>query len=96
MSGKETDFPARRPAPKPQVLPIVQLDGTAYYIDLDHRLFKPVMTPKAYIDFDSVAGLRLCQESGVMTCLQCGMSVIVALQTIDNGLRCGRCGKAVG
>jgi len=67
------------------VLPIVRVNGTGYYVDLEHRLFRDTMNPSRYIDFDSAAGRHLSRQAGVVTCLRCGASVIVS-SVMENGL----------
>ena len=74
------------------VLPIARVNGTGYYVDLGHRLFRDTMNPLRYIDFDSAEGRQLCRQAGVVTCLRCGTSVIVSRLMTGNGLRCVRCG----
>ncbi len=75
-----------------RVLPVVQINGTGYYVDLGQRLFRDTMKPSRYIDFDSAEGRRLCRQAGVVRCLSCGASVIVSTEMIVYELRCTRCG----
>ena len=77
-------------------LPTVLLGGKGYFIDLEARLFRETVNPGRYVDFDSVKGKRLCQEAGVVTCLRCGASVIVAAAGRRQGLHCVRCKEAIG
>ena len=90
MTPKINDGTRRR-----AVLPVVRLEGTAYFIDLSQRQFRETMNQGDYVDFDSVKGKRLCEEAGVVTCLRCGASVIVAASLLELQLRCVRCGAAV-
>ena len=76
-----------------RVVPIVRINGTAYYIDLAQRQFRDVMMPRNYIAFDSVRGIEMRHALGVITCLGCGMSVMVA-ERLEN-MRCLRCGRRV-
>ena len=75
------------------VLPIVRINGTAYYIDLAQRQFRDVMLPRNQIAFDSVRGIEMRHALGVITCLGCGMCVMVA-ERLEN-MRCLRCGRRV-
>lgn len=76
-------------------LPVVTLNGTAWFVDLRLRQFRETMNPHNYVDFDTVKGKRFCRQSGVVTCLRCGMSVIVPGSVLDEGLGCARCSGAV-
>ena len=78
-------------AGRSQVLPTV-LGSRAYFIDLGLRLFRETMEPGKYVDFDSVKGQEMCREAGVFTCMRCGTSVIVGAESLDEELRCVRCG----
>ena len=62
----------------PRVLPIVRLADTAYFVDLRLRQFRETMNPHNYVDFDSARGKAMCRRAGVVTCLHCGASAIVA------------------
>ena len=77
-------------------MPVIRLAGTAYFIDLSHRHFKETMNPGIRVDFDSVEGQRLCRQAGVVTCLNCGTSAIVAASVLDNELSCLRCKRTLG
>ena len=77
-------------------LPAVRVDGTAYVVDLGRRQFRDTFNVNGRIDFDSVEGQRLCAATGVVTCLRCGMSVIVPMSDEDDEWRCMRCGRTVG
>ena len=79
----------------PRCLPVVRLDGTAWFIDLRLRQFRETMNPHNYVDFDTVKGRQLCRQAAVVTCLRCGMSVIVPGTIPDDGLRCARCGDVI-
>lgn len=76
-------------------LPTILVGGKGYFIDLEARLFRETMDPGCYIDFDSVKGKWLSQQTGVVTCLRCGASVIVAASLLEVQLRSVRCGSAV-
>ena len=76
-----------------QVLPIVRINGTAYYIDLVQRQFRDVMLPRDHISFDSVKGIEMRHALGVVTCLACGMSVMIA-ERLEK-MRCLRCGRQI-
>ncbi|MBN1346702.1 MAG: hypothetical protein JXQ73_28685 [Phycisphaerae bacterium] len=77
------------------MLPVVRLDGTAWFVDLRLRQFRETMNPHNYVDFDTVKGTRFCQQAGVVTCLRCGTSVVVSGSPLDEGVCCVRCGWAV-
>ena len=77
-------------------LPIVRMNGTAYMVDLGQRQFRDTFNLQGWIDFDSVKGERLRSLIGVVTCLRCGMSVIVSMTPgNDDRLRCMRCSDVV-
>ena len=76
-------------------LPVLQLSGTGYYIDIGSRLFRETMIPGKRVDFDSVRGENLCRQAGIVTCLGCGMSALIAGREPGDGLRCMRCGRLV-
>ena len=90
MTHKTADEPRQ-----PVVLPVVRIEGTANFIDLTQRHFRETMNPRSHVDFDSVMGKRLCQQTGVVTCLRCGASVIVAAGLQEAPLRCVRCGTFI-
>ena len=75
-----------------QVLPTVRLDHGIYVIDLQLRQFRDTMVPSKRVDFDSVQGRQMCRQTGVVTCLSCGMSVILSVSS-DDALSCTRCGR---
>ena len=81
--------------PDKHVLPTVRLNSKAYVIDLALRQFRDTFNPQSRIDFDSVKGQQLCQQASVITCLQCGMSVIVAADLEDDDFRCMKCGTRI-
>ena len=76
-------------------LPTIVLGGKGYFIDLEKRLFRETMDPGRYVDFDSVKGKWLCEQAGVVTCLRCGASVIVAATLRKEQPRCVRCGAFI-
>ena len=77
------------------MLPTISIGGQGYFIDLESRLFRETMDPGRYVDFDSVKGKALRKQAGVVTCLSCGASVIVAASIRTGSLRCVRCGTFV-
>ena len=81
--------------PDNHVLPTVRLNSKAYVIDLALRQFRDTFNPQKHIDFDSVWGQQLCQQASVISCLQCGMSVITAADLQDDELRCMKCGTRI-
>ena len=76
-------------------LPVLQVKSTGYYVDLGNRQFRETMNPENRVEFDSVNGEELCRQAGVVTCLGCGMSVIIAGGEEGDGLHCMRCGRGV-
>ena len=80
---------------RPQALPVVSADATSYLVDLAGRILRPAFTPAKRIDFDSVKGNQICARAGVLTCLRCGMSVIVAGTATTQVLQRMRCGRAL-
>ena len=75
-----------------QVLPVVRLADTAYFVDLRLRQFRETMNPHNYVDFDSAKGKKMCREAGVITCLHCGASAIVSSDVREAMPRCVKCG----
>jgi hypothetical protein len=88
--------PETREGQTVRVLPVVRLAGNAYFVDLEYRHFKETMNPGNYVDFDSVKGQRFCQEASVITCLGCGMSVIVPPVGDLADARYIRCSRMIG
>jgi len=78
---------------RPRCQPIVSVDGTTFFVDLDNRLLRAAFKPGTRIDFDAVDGRRICEIAGVVTCRRCGMSAIVADSA--RPLCCMRCRSAV-
>ncbi len=76
-----------------QVLPTVRLAHGIYVIDLRLRQFRDTMVPSKRVDFDPVQGGPMCRQAGVVTCLSCGMSVIIPVGVDDNALSCARRGR---
>ena len=72
-----------------------RLNDAACFIDLRLRQFRETTNPGRYVDFDSAKGGKMCQLAGVVTCLGCGLSVIVSAFD-GEGLRCMRCRGVVG
>ena len=83
-----------RPIQGRPALPTILLGGKGYFIDLEARLFRKTMDPGRYIDFDSARGSELREQAGIVSCLGCGASVIVAVSLRGARLRCVRCGTA--
>ena len=81
--------------PDQRVLPTVRLNSKAYVIDLAQRQFRDTFNPQKHIDFDSVQGQQLCQQASVISCLQCGMSVIMAASLEGDEFRCMKCGTRI-
>jgi len=79
----------------PAVLPVARIEGTAYLIDLESRFFREALYPGRYVDFDTVKGRTLCGLAGVITCLRCGTSVIMATSMKHVDLRCVCCGAFI-
>ena len=69
-----------------RVLSVVRLDGVAYVVDLGHRQFRESFNPRKRVDFDAVRGQELCRRVGVVTCLSCGMSAIIAVEAREDDL----------
>ena len=80
----------------PPVPPTIRLNGKAYIIDLSLRQFRETMNPGHRVDFDSVAGVELCRQAGVITCLRCGASAIVAGSAREEAIWCLRCRSPIG
>ena len=80
---------------EPWLHPMIEQNGTRYVIDLGLRQFRDTFSPQNHIDFDSVHGQQLCQQASVISCLQCGMSVIVAASLEGDEFRCMKCGTKI-
>jgi len=75
----------------PWTLPIVRDEATMYFADLRLRQFRDIHNPHNDIDFDSERGRRMCMQSGVIICPDCGTAVIVSPILDTQLLRCVRC-----
>ncbi len=77
-------------------LPVVQIVGTSFFVDLEQRLFRDVFNPQHYVDFRSWEGQQLCEQAGIISCPVCGMSVIVPVSRSEDRLRCMSCEGSLG
>ncbi len=77
-------------------LPVVQIVGPSFFVNLEQRLFRDVFNPQHYVDFRSADGQRLCKQAGIISCPVCGMSVIVPVSRSEDRLRCMSCEGSVG
>ena len=60
----------------PWTLPIVRYEATMYFADLRLRQFRDINNPHNCVDFDSELGRRMCVQSGVIICPECGTAAI--------------------
>ena len=74
----------------PRVLPIVVYKGKQFFADLRLNEFRPVSDFES-IRFDSEEGWAMCQNTGVVVCQSCGMSVIISKFYEDQPLHCMQC-----
>ena len=75
----------------PRALPVVLFEGRQYFADLRLNEFRPVRGLFSSIPFDSEQGKVMCISTGVVTCISCGMSVIISKVYENNQLRCMQC-----
>ncbi len=75
----------------PRSLPIILYEGQQYFTDLRLNEFRPVRGLFSSIPFDSEQGKVMCRSTGVVTCISCGMSVIISKVYENNQLRCMQC-----
>jgi hypothetical protein len=75
----------------PKVLPMVQLGAKTYFVDLRLRQFREVNNPHLYVDFGSDAGRQMCGMANIVSCPDCGISIIVPGVWRGQDLSCIRC-----
>ena len=75
----------------PWILPQFEFGPTRYFADLRLKHFRAVDKPHNYIDFASAKGQRMCRQTGVVVCPQCGVSAIAPTMLDREKLRCVWC-----
>ena len=75
----------------PWTLPIVGVEATMYFTDLRLKQFRDISNPHNTVDFDSELGRRMCMQSSVIICPDCGTAVIVSPALDMEKLRCVQC-----
>jgi uncharacterized Zn-finger protein len=75
----------------PKVLPMVQLAAKTYCVDLRLRQFREVGDPRVYVDFESDTGRVMCGRANIVSCPDCGVSIIVPSVWRGQDLSCIRC-----
>jgi hypothetical protein len=73
-----------------RALPQILFEGKQYFADLRLNEFRPVDAFES-IPFDSEEGQVMCSCAGVITCENCGMSVLVSMAHESQPLRCMQC-----
>jgi len=76
---------------EPWALPVVYYRIRRYFVDLRLRQFREIENPGNCVEFESEQGQQMCRQSGIMTCPECGMSVIVPAAVEGEELRCMKC-----
>lgn len=74
----------------PKVLPMIQVEALSYYVDLRLRQFREMHLLEC-VEFDSEKGRAICDRANILSCGDCGMSVIVPGISRHEDLRCFRC-----
>ena len=77
-------------------LPVVQIVGKSFFVDLDQGVFRDAFNPQQYVDFRSFEGQRLCAQASIISCAGCGMSVIVPVSRRKDRLHCMSCEGRIG
>lgn len=75
----------------PQMLAIFIVGGRRFFADLRLREFRTIDGPLESIRFDSDKGRRMCQQTGIVTCERCQMSVMISSFDRDRQLCCMNC-----
>ena len=75
----------------PRRLPVVLYGNTEYFADLRLGEFRETKNPCQYVKFTSELGRLMCQQTGILHCSQCGMSVIVSKVFENKSLQCMQC-----
>lgn len=84
----------KRWANGPRWLPLVCLDGIAYYVDERCHEFRDVTTAWP-IRFDTPKGQEMLESFYIDECSECGLELGIANDCTDNALTCRRCGHRV-
>ena len=70
-------------------------DGDEYFADLRLAEFRSVKDFSKRIVFDSPEGQQACELAGIVSCTECGVSMIVSSGVRLDGIRCPRCGCGI-
>jgi hypothetical protein len=76
-----------------QPLPLISFGGKFFYtVDLKGKRFIPLIAETlSFIPFESEEGKVMCSRAGIITCKNCGTSILVSRVHEDQPLRCVRC-----
>ena len=75
----------------PKVLPMIQLGTKSYFVDLRLRQFREASDPYVYVEFGSDTGRRMCNRANIVSCPDCGLSIIIPGVWRGQDLSCIRC-----
>jgi ribosomal protein S27E len=79
----------------PRTLPILELNGREYFVDLRLRELRAVQDPLTRIDLRSAAGRAAVAAWKAIYCRACGPPAVVRRNDPAEVIRCQRCGEAV-
>lgn len=75
----------------PKVLPMIQLGAEIYFVDLRLKQFRQVNNPHVCVEFGSDAGRLMCGRANIVSCPDCGVSMIIPRVWRGQDLSCIRC-----
>ena len=78
--------------PRPGMLPMAIVEGTAYFVDQRLEELREVENPAISIAFDSPRGCRLRRAAGIFECPDCG-TLNVAGAPAGGATACQGCGQ---
>ena len=78
--------------PLPGMLPMVIVEGTAYFVDERLQELREVENPAISVPFDSPHGCRLRRSAGLVSCPDCGTMNIAHAPNADR-FPCQACGQ---
>jgi len=76
-------------------LPMVNLHGIDYVVDLRLREFREINQPICFIRFNSETGRRMLDECLMEVCPHCGRVSVVSVHSEETGVECGKCNSIV-
>jgi len=83
---------ARKNRQRPHQLPIMQLRGADYFVDIRFNLFREVDNPHNVIDFDTEIGRQMWSECHIAECPNCGIDAAVWENERGDRKVCSWCG----